>query len=79
MVAYEIAKIKKSSLSGKKLIKLILKQISTFFFGIKDSYLMEKILLSNNTMTSRTIELTDDILSQVLHKINFLTAYSLYS
>ena len=69
MVAYEIAKNKKSYLSGEKLIKPILKQIAILFFGIKDSYLMDKIPLSNNTMASRTIELADDIISQILHKV----------
>ena len=69
MVVYEIAKNKRSYLSGEKLIKQILKQIATLFFGIKDSYLMDKIPLSDNTMANRTIELTYDIISQILHKV----------
>ena len=76
-VALHVAKTKKPHNIGESLLKLCILDSVKLVLGEKASQTMKQISLSNDTIKSRIHEMSDDIKSKVLSKIDSSPVFAL--
>ena len=68
-VAHPIAKEKKAHTIGEILVKLYALKMTELIYGIEQRKKLEAVSLSNNTISSRITDISNNILEQVMKEL----------
>ena len=77
VASYHIAKIKKPHNIGENLILPLMKQVVVIMLGQTESKKLNTLSLSNDTVRRRIVDMSEDVLGQILQQVNESVYYSI--
>ena len=77
VASYQIAKQKKAHTIGEDLLMPVMKEVVKIMIGEKESKKLNAVSLSNNTVKRRIVDMSDDVLEQILIQVKESPFYSI--
>ena len=77
VASYEIAKLKKAHTIGEDLLMSAMKKFAKIMIGEKESKKLNAVSLSNNTWKRHIVDMSDDVLKQILSQVKESPIYSI--
>jgi zinc finger BED domain-containing protein 5/7/8/9 len=77
IVSLQIAKQKKAHSIGEDLILPVMKEVVRIMIGDKEVKKLEPLSISNNTVKRRIVDMSEDVLEQIVEKVNLSPYFSI--